>query len=625
MIGKDWVDIKVQQIWSDHPGIGINECRQHVLEAICESENTIQKCNDESSSSLLVATPPPPTMITKARIKQAKAWIPYRQLPSDISLTESQQSFICLKLHERIVLRAVKSYEQADRIQLALEAMGVELNDLKKTWKMTKEPPLLQAITLNTTATGNEGTSNNNAKGTPCKFCGKIFPSRNFVFKHLRDETSGCGTAIFSAGQTIPQPQLQTSTRKRRQEKQQKPKSSKIAGTACHARAEQSLWVGDIPLPWSSPKKQYSHIRAIFYRYIPKEVPRPWIKRVVRKAYRKQAQGMYHGYAIVVFRDAQEAYHVCNCLNQQKITPSEVFPNETDVGDGLEAFTLKVQNVENGDMTAATWNGHDNLTTPGQDPPLIDQLRPLPMNEIQRRLGLFKSVAKRAPNLEGEKDDCYDQIRQDTLSLEDNNDNTEQSLISLVQGYKNQNESSPSFRLIVKRQGRAVPPEICEKLHSILSSLRWPARNEREGLAAERYLVLQSNKSKDRFYGELREACQELMTWADEDYYYSGVAVTKNFVASPHIDHRDNSFQHVISLGDFGTGGELCVEGIDRFGRDFINVVSTRNCIARVDGRHVHWVRTWDDGDRYSLVFFDTSGRKPTPVLERGVDEAYLA
>ena len=115
------------------------------------------------------------------------------------------------------------------------------------------------------------------------------------------------------------------------------------------------------------------------------------------------------------------------------------------------------------------------------------------------------------------------------------------------------------------------------------------------------------------------------MDWTDPRYYYSGIAVTKNFVASPHIDHRDTTFQYAISLGDFTSGGELCVEGSDGSnGTNFVNVVSTKNSIARVDGRCVHWVRTFCGGDRYSLIFYDTSNRNPTPILESGVDEEFL-
>ena len=42
----------------------------------------------------------------------------------------------------------------------------------------------------------------------------------------------------------------------------------------------------------------------------------------------------------------------------------------------------------------------------------------------------------------------------------------------------------------------------------------------------------------------------------------------------------------------------------------------------------VHWVKGWsrdsNGGDRYSLIFYDTSDRHPTPILPLGVDSEYL-
>ena len=79
-------------------------------------------------------------------------------------------------------------------------------------------------------------------------------------------------------------------------------------------------------------------------------------------------------------------------------------------------------------------------------------------------------------------------------------------------------------------------------------------------------------------------------------------------MTSPHIDVKDQNYQYAVALGDFSGGsGQFCVESNN--GQN-VNVVDTRNRIARVDGRHVHCVRTGDNGDRYSLIFYDTSDRK---------------
>lgn len=88
------------------------------------------------------------------------------------------------------------------------------------------------------------------------------------------------------------------------------------------------------------------------------------------------------------------------------------------------------------------------------------------------------------------------------------------------------------------------------------------------------------------------------------------VAVTKNFEGSPHTDDRDVTHQLALSVGDWvGGGGELCIES-EIPGE--VCVVTTRNRIARVDGRFVHWVRGWGDGDRYSVIYFCTNESKAT-------------
>ena len=97
-------------------------------------------------------------------------------------------------------------------------------------------------------------------------------------------------------------------------------------------------------------------------------------------------------------------------------------------------------------------------------------------------------------------------------------------------------------------------------------------------------------------YEELYRLVQRVMQWADQSYDYTMVAVTKNFVGSPHIDANDTSFQFAVSLGDFTEGGELCVENEQNPGS--VYVVNTHNKLAKVDGRYIHWVRRFRGGDR---------------------------
>ena len=104
---------------------------------------------------------------------------------------------------------------------------------------------------------------------------------------------------------------------------------------------------------------------------------------------------------------------------------------------------------------------------------------------------------------------------------------------------------------------------------------------------------------------ELRRLCEELVAWyvgacADPTFAHNAIAVTRNFVGSPHIDTHDSAPQLAVSLGSF-TGGELCVEAD---GGDAVDVVDTRGRVAKVDGRRVHWVRAFRGGERFSLIFY---------------------
>lgn len=631
---RDWVDQAVREVWLRTPGIGVKTMLQEVLRECTDQSPLNCLANDDGDdhgeiSSLLpsLGAIPDPSTISKARIKHSQAWIPYRQLANEsITLTDSQQGLVETKVQERIAFRATRQFDRSDQIQHALEAMGVEIDDRLKTWKMVKEPPSHPIslddvhspmdLAIPDVSTPQSFVSSSN---TTCKFCQKVFPSRNHVFRHLRDATSGCGTAIFASGQEIEEPPSVIETRRRQEELMARRGNRRFKGqTARHAEAEKCLWVGDLPFPWTSPRKQFSYLRSVLFHYLPRDVPTPWIKRVVRKGYRKSRGGIYHGYAILVFRDAKESQRILQCLDRQAVDPDQCLQRqgkekEKERGEDLDSFVLKVRVAENSDTVTAAWNDlcDEKLQVAGQDPPLIDQLRPLEPDEIRRRIMSFESkLVDSAKYIEG--------VHNSDASV--NGDATEALLLRLVELYSLEEGS----RVFVKRQGRPIPSEIRDKLVGILESLRWPARNERTGLASERYLVLQTNVSIDRFYGDLRDACHELMDQVDPNYFYSGVAVTKNFVASPHIDHRDQTFQYAVSLGNFGPGGELCVEGRDASGQEIVNVVTTQNRIARVDGRHVHYVRTWEGGDRYSLIFYDTSERNPTPVLGLGIDEKYL-
>jgi hypothetical protein len=656
-------------------------------------------------------------------VKAAKVAIEYQRLPDNpsadaadeadatiiLSDLDFDEALVQQKLDQRSAFRAAKNRDQANRLTSELDSLGIAMDDHYRTWRRVR-PVQAIAIALpddsqpeeTTFVHEVEPTATATATGSfrvPCSMCGRLFRSRNAVFKHLRNEKSECGASIvIMTGQPLAllppscngknatsrlsstgtnayeqQPVTQTPTfgASRRQRH-----STKTGGTARHANADASLWIGDLPLPWTRRAKKYKRLRALLFAYSPPGVhPQPWIKHVVRKAYhgkavlattttqnQEQQLPVYLGYAIVVYRDALEAETVRAALHGKRISPSDVFPAEESpsgnkcadrgtaaVYETAVSFVLTVRPVKRGDTVAAKlpddWqrlqqdklhddgeehernggahemNGSVIMPPPGLDPPLADQLRPLAAHELCRRIEQLRNRAVET-NM---NDNCVHFGNEESPSNIPKHIRTDAELVELaVAAYH-----AVGPRRQVRHHGRPVPSDLSERLLKLLQALRWPARNQREGLSAERYLVLATTYSsseiaakKDPFYSELRTACAELMQFTDPDYYYSAIAVTKNFIASPHTDDRDQSFQYAIALGTFTEGGELCVEGIDDQD-DFVCVVVTHNKIAKVEGRHVHWVRTWKGGDRYSLIFYNTSDRQPMPVLLGGLDPAF--
>ena len=94
----------------------------------------------------------------------------------------------------------------------------------------------------------------------------------------------------------------------------------------------------------------------------------------------------------------------------------------------------------------------------------------------------------------------------------------------------------------------------------------------------------------------------------------TSIAVTHNFVGSPHVDVGDTCAQYCFSCGDFGRGGELCIEASPTS----VVCVDTHDKLARIDGRFPHWVAAYE-GERFSLVFYRLEG--PLEPVERAVHD----
>ena len=165
-----------------------------------------------------------------------------------------------------------------------------------------------------------------------------------------------------------------------------------------------------------------------------------------------------------------------------------------------------------------------------------------------------------------------------------------------------------------------MPEGLCNELLEALRAARWPTQTDRPKAASSGYIVLErpppdapDNTASARRRRKKRErhsalwlAVSNWMSLVDPTFAYTGVALTKAFRGSPHVDTYDIDYQWAISLGDF-EGGELCVESAP----DEVSIVNTRRCAAKVDGRFPHFVAPWT-GERFSIIVFRTRG-EPSP------------
>eukprot|EP00750_Incisomonas_marina_P014362 INCI17644.3.p1 GENE.INCI17644.3~~INCI17644.3.p1 ORF type:complete len:301 (+),score=55.10 INCI17644.3:758-1660(+) len=231
---------------------------------------------------------------------------------------------------------------------------------------------------------------------------------------------------------------------------------------------------------------------------------------------------------------------------------------------------------------------------------------------------------------------------------------------ALVQRVQALHSRLPS-RQECRTAGVPIPGQLRDALTSELRCLEWSATKHRK-ITAKHYLVLKrldnsavalgaaqsvggktissdtstmSSNQDDAMYSKLQQLAGELMQWVDPLSCWTHIAVTKNFIGAPHIDRFDISYQYAVSLGSFdeSTGGQLCVDAWTdaqapphaeaNVGRIF--VVNTKNRVARMDGRYLHWVRTYDTekSDRFSLIFYQVSG-EGTAIAPQAVDAAWM-
>ena len=182
-------------------------------------------------------------------------------------------------------------------------------------------------------------------------------------------------------------------------------------------------------------------------------------------------------------------------------------------------------------------------------------------------------------------------------------------------------------RTVRRSWGSVVPPTVMHGVRHELAA--WSARfdgHERPRIAAAKYMILRSPTEVEekitRFGSRRAQAAKKkfqqnfalwnvakaAMATVDPDFAaaFTGLAVTRNFRGSPHIDTTNIGPFYGLSTGTFadGTGG-IRVE-VDPL---TICEVNTKDRLGRVDGRFPHWVGPYDaETIRYSLIFYVTEG-----------------
>ena len=312
------------------------------------------------------------------------------------------------------------------------------------------------------------------------------------------------------------------------------------------------------------------------------------IKCNARKGW-KNVHGQRIGFALVIFPSAASAETVLREFSGKMIPGTE------------STFNLKPNVWSNPTNPASHSPDEDKVSqissavdcdpeTP-LEPPLELQLEPCTISQLRERLALFGCDTKCA------EEDA--QRRGGRLEKK-------KVLVETLCKLHRQQPPKIERRRRIFAAGTPVPDELIVPLLDQLRQTNFPPK--RRNVTAQEYLVLgmpgagAPARHLDKFQ-RLWDLARGMITCMAPGFQYTSIAVTKNFVGSPHVDMGDKTFQYAVSMGDFRSGGELCVEASPFE----VFVVDTKNKIAKVDGRFPHWVRRFE-GERFSLIFYRVDG-----------------
>ena len=154
---------------------------------------------------------------------------------------------------------------------------------------------------------------------------------------------------------------------------------------------------------------------------------------------------------------------------------------------------------------------------------------------------------------------------------------------------------------------------------------------ERPTISARKYMILTSPAefqsgsflslkavAKLQAHSKIWDLAIEALKTVDPEFAetFTAVAVTHQFVGSPHIDKRNVGPFYGLALGGFTAddggsgGGGIMVESSARV----VAYVNTANRLGKVDGRNPHWVAPYSESEeRFSLIYYKTAGNYLAP------------
>ena len=242
----------------------------------------------------------------------------------------------------------------------------------------------------------------------------------------------------------------------------------------------------------------------------------------------------------------------------------------------------------------------DYLFASGSQPPLALQFSALSTEQMEARLAEFGEAAAPVEPSEFFVLGFMQRRRSELVT-------------ALCAAYE---KSQP--RALERSAGTLLPEAGVERLMHVLSLIKFD--QVRPSLHASGYITLKASQAakhakswgEDRLLGDLWSVADSLLRQASAKaaaFDYTAMAITKNFRGSPHIDQNDLSVQYAMSVGDFESGGELCVEESPCL----VRALDTRNRLVCIDGRYPHWVSGYA-GERYSIIFYRSFGQLDPPT-----------